>query len=170
MAEGTETKPLQERRAAVVTVSDSVSAGTRVDTGGENAAKKLTAHGFEVAWRVTVPDERPEIAATLRRLCEEGAALIVTTGGTGLGPRDVTPEATRDVIQREIPGMAEAMRMEGLRYTPFAMTSRQVVGVSGTTLIINLPGSPRGVEQCLDVVLPVVPHVLDLLHGRTRHK
>ncbi|MBX6353970.1 MAG: MogA/MoaB family molybdenum cofactor biosynthesis protein [Thermoflavifilum sp.] len=156
--------------AAVVTVSDSVAAGTRVDTGGDNAERKLAHHGFHVAWRITVPDERDQISAALRQLCDEGARLIITTGGTGLGPRDVTPEATRDVIDREVPGMAEAMRAESLRFTPFAMTSRQVVGVRGQTLIINLPGSPRGVEQCLDVVLPVVPHVLDLLAGRTRHE
>ncbi len=154
-------------RAAVVTVSDGVAHGAREDTSGEAAEELLRAAGLEVAERVVVPDERPEIEARLRELATAGLALVVTTGGTGFGPRDVTPEATRAVIDREAPGLAELMRRAGLERTPMAALSRSVVGTIGRTLVINLPGSPRGVRESLEAVLPVVPHALELLSGAT---
>lgn len=158
-------------RAAVITVSDSVSRGLRTDIGGQRAEEALARMGFAVAVRVAVPDEREEIAALLRRLAdEEGVRLIVTTGGTGLGPRDVTPEATLDVVDRTVPGIAEAMRAESVKKTPFGMISRQVAGTRGQALILNLPGNPQAVDECLAVVAPVLRHTLDLLAGRTQHQ
>lgn len=157
-------------KVSILTVSDSGYAGTREDKSGDTAEALLQESGFTVVHRELVPDERALIANTLRRLCASGDVdCIITTGGTGVGPRDVTPEATLDVIERQLPGMAEAMRQEGLRKTPFAMLSRQVTGVAQATLIINLPGSPKAVEECLKVVLPVISHTVDLLHGKTRH-
>ena len=155
-----------EPRAAVVTVSDGVTAGTRDDASGELAGALVREAGFDVATRVVVPDERHEIEATLRRLAADHA-LIVTTGGTGFGPRDVTPEATRAVIDREAPGLAELMRSVGLATTPMAALSRAVVGSRGPALIVNLPGSPAGVRESLDAILPVVPHAVELLRGAT---
>jgi molybdenum cofactor synthesis domain-containing protein len=153
--------------AAVVTVSDGVSHGTRRDESGDLAEELLRAAGFEVVGRSVVPDERPEIEALLRELAGRGLALVVTTGGTGFGPRDVTPEATRAVIEREAPGLAELMRHAGLEKTPMAALSRAVAGTLGRTLIVNLPGSPRGVRESLEAVLPVVHHAVELLAGST---
>lgn len=152
--------------AAVVTVSDGVTHGTRADESGDLAATLLSEAGFEVATREIVPDERDRIEDLLRRLAPRHA-LIVTTGGTGFGPRDVTPEATRAVIDREAPGIAELMRTAGLAATPMAALSRAVAGVAGSTMVVNLPGSPKGVRESLDAVLPVVPHAVDLLRGVT---
>lgn len=154
-------------RAAVVTVSDGVTHGTRADESGETAEALLREAGLDVVDRSVVPDERPVIEARLRELAGRGLALVVTTGGTGFGPRDVTPEATRAVIDREAPGLAELMRRAGLEQTPMAALSRAVAGSVGSTLVLNLPGSPKGVRESLEAVLPVVPHALELLAGAT---
>jgi molybdopterin adenylyltransferase len=153
--------------AAVVTVSDGVTRGTRVDESGDVAEALLRDAGYDVVERAVVPDERPAIEEVLRSLAGRGVALVATTGGTGFGPRDVTPEATRAVLDREAPGLAELMRRAGLETTPMAALSRAVAGSTGRTLIANLPGSPRGVRENLDALLPVVPHALELLAGMT---
>jgi len=153
--------------AAVVTVSDGVTHGTRKDESGDVAEALLGDAGFKVADRAVVPDERPQIEAVLRGLVERGVGLVATTGGTGFGPRDVTPEATRAIIEREAPGLCELMRAAGLSKTPLAALSRAVAGSAGSTLILNLPGSPRGVRESLEAVLPVVHHAVELLTGST---
>jgi molybdopterin adenylyltransferase len=153
--------------SAVVTVSDGVSQGVRDDESGEAAESLLLEHGLGPVARRVVPDERAEIEATLAELAAGGTTLVVTTGGTGFGPRDVTPEATRAVIDREAPGLAELMRSVGLASTPHAALSRAVAGMRGGTLIVNLPGSPKGVRESLDAVLPVLPHAIELLAGAT---
>lgn len=150
--------------AAILTVSDGVAAGRREDRGSVAIRELLPPHARVVDQRV-VPDDREAIAAVLVEWCERGIDFIATTGGTGLGPRDVTPEATRDVIEREIPGIAEAMRATGMASTPMAMLSRAIAGTRGGSLIVNLPGSPRGVRECLAVVLPVVEHALHVMRG-----
>jgi molybdopterin adenylyltransferase len=151
-------------RTAVVTVSDGVAQGTREDGSGDAAEELLRGAGFDVAARRVVPDDRPEIESALRELAEEHG-LVVTTGGTGFGPRDVTPEATRAVIDREAPGLAELMRATGLAHTPMAALSRAVAGSVGDTLILNLPGSPTGVRESLGAVVSVIPHAVELLRG-----
>jgi molybdopterin adenylyltransferase len=156
------------RTAAVITVSDSAAAGTRDDRSGPAVAAALTDAGFEVVWRVTVADEPTDIAAALREAVGH-ARLVVTTGGTGLGARDVTPEATRAVLDRDVPGLAEAMRAAGRASTPLADLSRGVVGTVGASLVVNVPGSVRGATESVAVVLPVVGHALDLLAGDTAH-
>ena len=157
-------------RAAVITVSDSAHLGTRGDKSGPAVAARLEQNGFAVAARRIVPDERGEIAACLRDCIDSHTAqVIVTTGGTGITPRDVTPEATRDVIEREIPGIGELMRAKGLASTRYSVLSRALAGTRSGVLIINLPGSTRGAVESLDAVLGLVPHVLDLINGRTGH-
>ena len=153
--------------AAVVTVSDGVTHGTRKDESGDVAEALLVDAGFQVTERAVVPDERPQIESVLRGLVERGVGLVATTGGTGFGPRDVTPEATRAIIEREAPGLCELMRAAGLSKTPLAALSRAVAGSAGSTLILNLPGSPRGVRESLEAVLPVVHHAVELLTGST---
>ena len=157
-------------RAAVITVSDSAHQGTREDLSGPAVAARLQDKGFEIAGRLVIPDEREEIARCLRQLAERGSAqAIFTTGGTGIAPRDVTPEATRDVIDREIPGIGELMRSKGLASTPYSALSRGLAGTKNGVLIINLPGSTRGAVESVDAILELVPHVLDLINGRTGH-
>jgi len=148
----------------ILTSSDLGARSQREDTSGQRIRDLLAAAGFEVLCYEVVPDEQATLEERLRHWADEGGLdLIVTTGGTGLTSRDVTPEATRAVVDREVPGMAEAMRIQTLKHTPFAMISRAVVGVRGRTLIINLPGSPKAVQECLEVVLPAIPHALEML-------
>ncbi|MGH9785261.1 MAG: MogA/MoaB family molybdenum cofactor biosynthesis protein [Terriglobia bacterium] len=156
-------------RAAVVTVSDSVFQGRRQDGSGPAVVEVLEKSGWTVADRRVVADDVAVIAATLRELSGHGIEAIFTTGGTGLAARDVTPEATRKVIAREIPGLTEHIRREGARTTPTAILSRGVAGVCGTTIILNLPGSPQGAVDSLKAVVAVLPHAVDLLAGRTAH-
>lgn len=152
--------------AAILTSSDSSAKGEYEDTSGAAIRELLTSIDFEVTKYEVVPDERDLITERLRAWADSGdIQLIVTTGGTGLGPRDVTPEATRAVLDYEVPGIAEAMRAEGLKHTPMSMISRAVAGVRNGVLIINLPGNPKAVRENLAVVLPVLRHALDLLSG-----
>jgi molybdenum cofactor synthesis domain-containing protein len=149
----------------ILTISDGAAQGTRQDVSGETL-RGLIAHLPEALVSIAsiVPDEQEQIAAALREWSDERRLnLILTTGGTGLAPRDVTPEATRSVIEREAQGIAEAMRFNSLKYTPMAMISRGLAGVRGQTLIINLPGSPKAVKECLEYILPVLPHAVNLL-------
>lgn len=154
-------------RVAILTVSDRSAQGVRADASGKLIAALVTAKlDAEVVAYQVVPDEQAHIAAVLQVWADDRVAdLILTTGGTGLAPRDVTPEATRAVIEREVPGIPEAMRAASLAVTPFAMLSRMVAGTRGQTLIINLPGSPKGVRENLSVVLPALAHGLDKLLG-----
>ncbi len=157
-------------RAVVVTISDSAHAGTRHDLSGPAVAARLEDDGVSVVERLVIPDERQVIAATLREVSARlVAGVVFTTGGTGVTPRDITPEATRDVIEKEIPGFGELMRSKGLASTPNAALSRAVSGIRAGVLIVNLPGSTRGAVESLEAVLKLVPHVLDLINGRTGH-
>jgi molybdenum cofactor synthesis domain-containing protein len=150
--------------ALVLTISDSASAGKRVDASGPEARRILEEAGFQVSAIEVLPDERVEIESRIRRACDiEGFRLVVTSGGTGLSPRDVTPEATLAVIDRNVPGISELMRLESLKITPKAALSRAVSGIRGATLIINLPGSVKGVRECLAAVRPILPHAVETL-------
>ena len=157
-----------DKRVAVITVSDSAYDGSREDMAGPALTEQLIAAGFVVMGHTVVPDEREDIGQTLRELVELDAPLVVTTGGTGLGPRDVTPEATHDVIERVVPGVAEAMRRAGEQSTPYAILSRGVCGAAARTLILNLPGSPHGAIDSLAAVLPVLTHAIEVLRSE-RH-
>lgn len=156
------------QQAAILTVSDGVFHGTRTDDSGRALADLLTGAGFEITETAVVADEIPDIEAAIRRMAAV-AQLVVTTGGTGFGPRDVTPEATRAIVDREAPGLAETMRAVGRQSSPMAIISRGVTGVVGSTLVLNLPGSPRGATESLRIVLDVVPHAIQLLGGDTQH-
>ena len=152
--------------AAVLTVSDRSSRGEREDKSGKVIEELLQSIGTEIKEYRLVPDEREIIAQNLKELSDNpGVDLIVTTGGTGLGPRDVTPEATLEVIDKRIPGFEEAMRAESTRITPHGMLSRAVSGLRGRTVIVNLPGSPKAVRETLSVVLPALPHAVELVRG-----
>jgi molybdenum cofactor synthesis domain-containing protein len=153
-------------RAAVLTVSDGVHAGVRDDASGDTLATLLREEGFEVERRV-VPDEKSEIASAISQLVADGVLLLLTTGGTGFAPRDVTPEATRGVLDREAPGIAEAIRADALERTPHALLSRGVAGLRGRALIVNLPGSPGGCRDGFAVVRPALRHGIELAAGDT---
>ena len=155
--------------AAVVTVSDSAARGERADLSGPATAELLRQHGFEVSIQRIVADDQQQIEDILVQLAEQ-VHLVVTTGGTGIAERDVTPEATRAVCSKLIDGIPEKMRAEGLAKTPFAILSRGVCGVRGRSLILNLPGSPKGAVESLQSVIHILPHAIDLLAGKTGHE
>ena len=157
-------RPIQ---VAILTVSDKGSRGEREDLSHQTILDTLTDIESEEVWYGIVPDEQDQIRSRLIHLADEvGVDLVLTTGGTGMSPRDVTPEATLSVIEKEVPGLAETMRAESLKKTPAAMTSRAVAGIRRHTLIVNLPGSPRGASECLEVILPARPHGIEVLRGQ----
>ena len=153
-------------RAAVLTVSDGVHAGVREDTSGDTLEDLLRGEGFDVVRRV-VSDDAALIASAIEELADAGVLLIMTTGGTGFAPRDVTPEATRTVIERDAPGLAEAIRADAIARTPHALLSRGVAGLRGSTLVVNLPGSPGGCRDGFSVIQPALRHGLELAAGET---
>jgi len=155
-------------RVGVLTASDKGSQGLREDVSGPTIANRVAQIPGEVVYTVIVPDDRETIARELRKMADEmDLHLVLTTGGTGMSMRDITPEATKDVIDRDMPGIPEAMRAKSLLITPRGMLSRAVAGIRKQTLIINLPGSPKAVAECLDVILPVLEHGIQILRGET---
>jgi molybdopterin adenylyltransferase len=158
-------------RVAILTISDSAVAGTREDRSGPAVAEMAQALGWSIVAREVLKDDKEEIAAAMKRLIDlDVADVVISTGGTGLGPRDVTPEAAKAIADREIPGFGEVMRAEGRKTARFASLSRGGAAARGCGLIVNLPGSPKGAVDSLVVVADLIPHVVDLLHGRTEHK
>lgn len=156
-------------RAHIITVSDGVSAGTRKDESGAALAEILKLGEFEVFGPEVVPDKQDDICDAIVAAVVGGADLVITTGGTGLGPRDVTPQATAMLIDYDVPGLGELMRRAGTTSTPMAALSRSMAGVRGHSLILNVPGSPKGATESLQAVMPVIPHAIHLLHGHTKH-
>ncbi len=157
---------IQSMKVAILTVSDKGAAGTREDLSGATLAEEISRLDGIVIARDIVPDERDQISAKLKNFADSvGAELILTTGGTGFSPRDWTPEATLDVINRQAPGLTEAMRQDSLKITPHAMLSRAVAGIRGCSLIINLPGSPKACRECLQTIAPALPHAIGILNG-----
>mgnify|MGYP001054878702 CR=1 FL=1 len=153
-------------RTAILTISDMCSEGKRADTSGQNIEEMLPKDKFEVCEKKIVPDDYETIVRTLRRFSDEQKVeIVLTTGGTGLGPRDVTPEATTAVSDRKVPGLSEILRCESYKKTPNAMLSRGVSVMRDNTLIINLPGSPKAVRECMEIILKVLPHVVEMMHG-----
>lgn len=156
---------------AILTISDRCAKGQAQDLSGLALQKLAEEQGWTVQERALVADEKKEIAAKLLYWCDrEKISLILTTGGTGLGPRDVTPEATKPLLEKEVPGLGELMRQEGLKHTPLAVLSRSLAGIRGTSLILNLPGSPKGAVESLNAVLGVIPHALSILGGAAHEK
>ena len=158
-------------RAKVLVLSDAVSRGERPDHSGPVVRELLEASGWHVAAIEILPDDLKSIQLKLEALTDaDDCDAVITSGGTGVGPRDVTPEATRAVVEKEIPGLAELMRAEGVKKTKRAALSRGVVGVRKGKLIVNLPGSPRGARESIEIILDLLPHVVDLIQGRTAHQ
>lgn len=155
-------------KVGVLTISDACSAGRREDTSGQSIVESLPPEVYTLVRRAIIPDEYSVIVETLRSWVGS-CDLILTTGGTGLSPRDVTPEATLAVIERPVPGISEALRIEGLKHTPMAILSRGVSGIAGQTLIINLPGSPKGVKEGMELLLPILEHALGIMKGEALH-
>lgn len=160
---------LHGRTAAVLTASDRCFAGTQIDRSGPAVCAVLESEGAHVVDEILSPDDLPILTQHLRSLVAAGVALIVTTGGTGVAPRDNTPEATLAVCQRLVPGLPELLRQQGARETPYAVLSRGVCGIAGSSLIVNLPGNPAGAAGGLRTLLPLLPHALDLMAGNTLH-
>jgi len=153
-------------KAAIITASDKGAAGQRDDLSGGELERLLTEMGFTVLQRTVLPDERALLAEALKDFCDnKNVDLILTTGGTGFSPRDITPEATKDVIEREVPGIPEAMRQESMKITKHAMLTRAAAGIRGKTLIINMPGSLKAAKECFEVIRPALPHALEILTG-----
>ncbi len=157
-------------KLAILTISDAGAKGERDDSSGDVISEMMAEAGFSQLYREIVPDERELISEKLAKWSDSGEVdLILTTGGTGLGPRDVTPEATEAIIDLHVPGIGEAIRIQTLKNTPLAMLSRSIAGTRSGCLIINLPGSPKGVRECLEVALPAIPHALEMLKGWRGH-
>ena len=153
-------------RTAILTISDMCAQGKRADTSGQTIEEMLPEDTFEVCQKIIIPDDYETITRTLRLFSDEqNVEVVLTTGGTGLGPRDVTPEATTAVCDRRVPGFAEILRSEGFKKTPNAVLSRGVSGMRDKTLIINLPGSPKAVRECMEIILEVLPHAVDMMRG-----
>ena len=155
---------------AILTISDAGARGERADTSGDTISEMMAREGFRQVYRDIVPDEKELVSEKLARWCDDDEVdLVLTTGGTGLGPRDVTPEATLAIVDFQVPGITEAIRNRTIENTPLAMLSRSVAGVRSGSLVINLPGSPVGVRECLEVAIPVIPHALEMIKGWTGH-